>query len=64
MAEGINTSLQVARTLLRPDGARQVPVQVMNLSLTEVEIPANKLIVKLSPVTDTTAPIPVSDTED
>ena len=64
MAEGIDTSLQVARTLLRPDGARQVPVQVMNLSLTEVEIPANKLIVKLSPVTDTTAPIPASDTED
>ena len=41
-----------------------MPVQVMNLLLMEVEIPANKLIIKLSSVTDTTAPIPVSDAED
>ena len=36
----------------------------MNLSLTDVEIPANKLIVKLSSMTDTTAPIPTKETEE
>ena len=64
MAEGIDKLLQVARTLLRPDKVRQVPVQIMNLSLTDIEIPANKLIVKLSPVTDTTNPIPTEEAEE
>ena len=64
MAEGIDKSLQVARTLLCPKQTRQVPVQVMNLSPTDLQIPANKLIVKLSPVTDTTAPIQPKETEE
>ena len=35
----------------------------MNLLLTDIEIPANKLIVKLSPVTDTTVSIPTEEAE-